>query len=71
MSPTVIIRQNGMLVDSNNQPIAGIIKELKKKINEAPKNSDEKYDLEEEPVLKIYVWITLDKHCLTKSEYFR
>ena len=34
MSPKVIIRDNGVLVDSENQPITGRIKELKKKIKE-------------------------------------
>src|SRR5215471_18730420 len=47
MTPKVIIRQNGILVDSNNQPIADRIKELKRKINEA-NDSDEKQDLEEQ-----------------------
>lgn len=46
MSSRVMVRQNGIPVDSNNQPIAGRIKELKKKIDEAEKG--EKADLEEE-----------------------
>jgi hypothetical protein len=46
MTPKVIIRQNGILVDSNNEPIADRIKELKRKINET--NGIEKEDLEEE-----------------------
>jgi hypothetical protein len=47
MTPKVIIRQNGILVDSNNQPIADRIKELKRKINET-NDRDEKEDLEEQ-----------------------
>lgn len=48
MTSKVIIRQNGILVDSNNQPIADRVKELKRKIAEAPNKSDEKEDLEEQ-----------------------
>lgn len=48
MSPKVIIRQNGILVDSNNQPVEDKIKELKRKIKNAKNNSDEKEDLEQE-----------------------
>lgn len=47
MTPKVIIRQNGILVDSNNQPIADRIKELKRKINET-NDRQEKEDLEEQ-----------------------
>ena len=48
MTPKVIIRQNGILVDSSNQPIADRIKELKKKIDEANDKSDEKEDLKQQ-----------------------
>jgi hypothetical protein len=44
MSAKVIIRQNGILVDSNNQPLENRIKELKRKIKET--DDDEKEDLE-------------------------
>jgi len=47
MTPKVIIRQNGILVDSNNQPIADRIKELKRRINEA-NDRDEKEDVEQQ-----------------------
>jgi hypothetical protein len=43
MTPKVIIRQNGTLVDNNNQSIADRVKELKKKINQT--DGDEKEDL--------------------------
>ena len=33
MTPKVIIRQNGVLVDSNNQPVEGKIRELKSQIS--------------------------------------
>jgi hypothetical protein len=46
MSSRVMIRMNGILVDSNNEPIAGKIKELKKMIDGAEKGK--KGDLEEE-----------------------
>jgi DNA polymerase family B len=63
MSPRVIIRQNGTLVDADNQPIADKIKDLKKRIRKAKvqasnktkskgkktssSNSEEKEDLED------------------------
>jgi uncharacterized protein (UPF0305 family) len=46
-TPYLEDRQNGILVDSNNQPIADRIKELKRKINE-PNDRQEKEDLEEQ-----------------------
>ncbi|MGC2681144.1 MAG: hypothetical protein WA323_04690 [Candidatus Nitrosopolaris sp.] len=48
MTPKVIIRQNGILVDSNNLPIADRIKELKREIKKNKDNSDEKEDLEQQ-----------------------
>ena len=48
MTPKVIIRLNGILVDSNNQPIADRIKELKRKIKETDKNNEEREDLEQQ-----------------------
>jgi hypothetical protein len=48
MSPKTIIRQNGILVNSDNQPIAYQVKDLKKKIRESEKDSDEKYNFEEQ-----------------------
>lgn len=48
MSPKVIIRQSGILVDNNNQPLADRIKELKRKIKEVDDKSDEKEDLEQQ-----------------------
>jgi hypothetical protein len=48
MTPKVIIRQKGIPVDSNNQPIADRIIELKKEIKRAKKNSDKKEDLEQQ-----------------------
>src|SRR5262249_53367855 len=42
MSPRVIIRDTGILVDSDNQPIAGRVKELKRKIREASSGSGSK-----------------------------
>jgi hypothetical protein len=47
MAPKVIIRQNGMLVDSDNQPIADRVQDLKRKIKEN-NDSDEKEDLEQQ-----------------------
>lgn len=47
MTPKVIIRQNGILVDSNNEPLEGRLKELKRKIKETD-NSDEKEDLKQQ-----------------------
>jgi hypothetical protein len=46
MTPKVIIRQNGILVDRDNQPIADRIKEFKRKIKETH-DICEKEDLEE------------------------
>ena len=46
MTPKVIIRQNGVLIDSDNQPIEGTIKELKRAINKA--KGDAKEDLQEQ-----------------------
>ncbi|MGA9153560.1 MAG: hypothetical protein WBZ36_23520, partial [Candidatus Nitrosopolaris sp.] len=43
MTPKVIIRQNGILVDSNNQPLENRIKDLKRKIHQTD-NRDEKED---------------------------
>jgi hypothetical protein len=47
MTPKVIIRQNGILVDSNNEPLEDRLKELKRKIKETD-NSDEKEDLKQQ-----------------------
>jgi hypothetical protein len=47
MTPKVIIRQNGILVDSNNQPLETRIKELKRKIKETD-YIDEKEDLKQQ-----------------------
>ena len=47
MTPKVIIRQNGVLVDNNNQPIEGKIRELKSQIS-ACKDSNRKEDLKEQ-----------------------
>jgi hypothetical protein len=68
MSPRVIIRQNGILVDADNQPIADKIKDLKKRIRKAKasnktkskgkktSSSEEKEDLEdlEEQLAQLY-----------------
>ena len=40
MSPKVIVRQNGILVDSNNEPIEGRIKDLKRAIRKAEEDKD-------------------------------
>jgi hypothetical protein len=48
MTPKVIIRQNGILVDGNNQPIEDRIKELKRKIKETDKDSEEREDVEQQ-----------------------
>lgn len=47
MTPKVIIRQSGILIDSNHQPVEDKIKELKRKIKDANNKSDEKEDLEQ------------------------
>lgn len=47
MSPKVIIRKNGILVDENNNPIKEEIKELRRKIN-IEKDNEIKEELEEE-----------------------
>ena len=47
MTPKVIIRQNGILIDSNNQPLENRIKDLKRKIRQTD-NSDEKEDLKQQ-----------------------
>jgi hypothetical protein len=44
MSPKVIIRQNGILVDGNNNPIGDRIKDLKRAIREAEKDKDSKME---------------------------
>jgi hypothetical protein len=41
MSPKVIIRQNGILVDGNNEPIEGKISDLKKQIRDCEKNGED------------------------------
>ena len=48
MTPKVIIRQNGILVDSNNEPLEDRIKELKRQIKQTDNNSDEKEDLKQQ-----------------------
>ena len=48
MTPKVIIRQNGILVDGNNQPITDKLKELKKKIKQTDSKSGKKEDLEQQ-----------------------
>jgi len=50
MSPKVIIRQSGVLVDRNNEPLEGKIKELRKQIKTAQKNKDDDHeeDLQEQ-----------------------
>lgn len=47
MSTITLVRQKGILIDSNNQPVKDKIKELKKQIDQA-KDKDEKESLEEE-----------------------
>jgi len=47
MSTMTLVRQKGILIDSNNQPVKDKIKELKKQIEQA-KDKDEKESLEEE-----------------------
>ena len=42
-----LVRQKGILIDNNNQPVKDKIKELKKQIDQA-KDKDEKESLEEE-----------------------
>ena len=41
MSPKVIVRQNGILVDSNNEPIEERIKDLKRAIRKAEEDKDQ------------------------------
>lgn len=48
MTPRVIIRQRGILVDKNNQPVGDRLKELKRKIKEAEDKSEEKDALEKQ-----------------------
>jgi hypothetical protein len=48
MTPKVIIRQNGILVDSNNEPLEDRIKELKSKIRQTDNDSNEKEDLKQQ-----------------------
>jgi hypothetical protein len=48
MTPKVIIRQNGILVDSNNEPLEDRIKELKRQIKQTDNNRDEKEDLKQQ-----------------------
>src|SRR6185437_13185692 len=55
MSPKVIVRKNGILVDSNGQPLELKIKELKKQINAAAEKADydQKVELEAD-LLQLY-----------------
>jgi hypothetical protein len=48
MSPKVIIRQNGVLVDSNNEPLEPRIKEIKRQIRNSNTNEEQKEELQDE-----------------------
>ena len=48
MTPRQLIRQNGMLVDSNNEPLEGRLKELKRAISSADGDHSKKEELEEQ-----------------------
>ncbi|MDN5868287.1 MAG: bifunctional DNA primase/polymerase, partial [Candidatus Nitrosocosmicus sp.] len=48
MSPKVIIRDKGILVDNNNQPIEEKLNEIKKKIKDKSNDEQTKEELEEE-----------------------
>ncbi|MGB8033299.1 MAG: hypothetical protein WCF03_05705, partial [Nitrososphaeraceae archaeon] len=48
MTPRVLIRQNGILVDSNNEPLEGRLKELKRAISSAEGDHGKKEELEEQ-----------------------
>jgi hypothetical protein len=48
MSPKVIIRQNGVLVDSNNEPLEPRIRAIKKEMRDENTSEEQKEELQEE-----------------------
>ena len=78
MSPKVIVRQNGILVDSNNEPIEERIKDLKRAIRKAEedKNRDEEDKLSDELEQTYYLAKSLfetavkEKEESKKAQYF-
>jgi flagellar capping protein FliD len=54
MSPKVIIRQNGILVDNNNEALDGRIKDLKKQIRSCKDDDEEKSEELKEQLHQIY-----------------
>jgi hypothetical protein len=48
MTPRVLIRQNGTLVDSNNEPLEGRIKELKREISSTEGDDTNREELQEQ-----------------------
>lgn len=54
MSPKVIIRQNGILVDNDNEPLDSRIKDLKKQIRSCKDDDEEKAEELKEQLHQIY-----------------